>query len=66
MRVVVNVGLVKVLARDVLVRRMRVLDVGMVVLVPVRRQQVLDHRPGVCVVRHMHVLVAMDNRRVGV
>jgi len=64
MCVVVNVGLVEVFARDILVRRVRVLDPRVVVLVPVGRQQVFDDGPRVGVVRHVRVLVPMDNGRM--
>jgi hypothetical protein len=61
MCVVMDVGLVEVLPRDILVWQVCVLQVGVIVLVPVRRQQVFNHSPWVCVVRDMHVFVAMNN-----
>jgi hypothetical protein len=64
--VVVDVRLVPVLARHVLVRRVRVIDVRVVVLVPVGGEQVLDARARVHVVGDVGVLVAVDDRRMRV
>jgi hypothetical protein len=68
MRVVVDVGFVAVLAFEIAVRTVRVFHRSMVVGVLVERHQVFDV-PGfsICgVVRDMHVLVRVHDRRVRV
>ena len=64
--VVVDVRLPAVFAGDVFVRQVRVLERGVVVLVPVRRDQVLYALACALVMGDMRVLVVMDDRRVRV
>jgi hypothetical protein len=61
---VVDVNLLPVFARCVLMRRVRVIQGRVVVLMPMGRQEVVDAGADVRVMRHVIVQVIVDHRRV--
>jgi hypothetical protein len=61
---VVDVSLLPVFAQCVLMRRVRVVQGRVVVLMPMGRQEVVDAGADVRVMRHVIVQVIVDHRRV--
>jgi hypothetical protein len=61
---VVDVNLLPVFARCVLMRRVRVIQGRVVVLMPMGRQEVVDAGADVRVMRYVIVQVIVDHRRV--